>query len=244
MNYAMESNPVPKLNTAGFVTYSFDDYSQSIDNFSSLKFSMYQFMTSYDRLPPDAYMNDGGNYRFRRFARFMLDTKNNELTQLDSGVFYQSKMVNQLNGGIVRSFPEMETEHSGNLFLKNMIQFHANELPKNKNGKWIIYVHQIRIVACSESKGIPTPEGIHQDGHNYVAQIFLSRKNVSGGKSMLFDSNKLPLFETTMINTLDTILIDDKVLYHYVTPIMPDDPDQVSYRDMLLIDFNLTGENL
>jgi len=174
----------------------------------------------------------------------MLDTKNNELTQLDSGVFYQSKMVNQLNGGIVRSFPAMETEHSGSLFLKNMIQFHANELPKNKNGTWIIYVHQIRIVACSGSKGIPTPEGIHQDGHNYVAQIFLSRKNVSGGKSMLFDNNKLPLFETTLIDTLDTILIDDKVLYHYVTPIITDDPDQVSYRDMLLIDFNLAGENL
>lgn len=47
MNYAMESNLSTKLNTASFVTYSFDEYNQSIDNFSSLKFSMYQFMASY-----------------------------------------------------------------------------------------------------------------------------------------------------------------------------------------------------
>lgn len=229
----------------GFSMLTFEDYEKEFKTLPTIIHSMNQFISSYERLEPDAHMGDDGKYRFRRFGRFMYSQEMNILTALPAGKFYQSKEVNQLNGGVIREFAPIESSIEQNNFLEQIIRVNFNRISDRENYKnWNIYVHQIRIIAKKCSSGLPAPEGIHRDGHYYVAQVFISRENVKGGISYLFNQDKKPLLAVTLCNILDTILLNDQMLYHDVSPIKALNHDTLGKRDMLLIDFNpITREN-
>ena len=123
--------------------------------------------------------------------------------------------------------------------LRDLIRFHFNALNvQDKSKPWKVFVHQIRITARDNMKGLPTPEGIHQDGHAYVAQILIDRKNVKGATSTIYDQNRSNLFRHTLTQPFDTILVNDKQVWHGVTPVRQLDSSFPGTRDMLLLDFN------
>jgi hypothetical protein len=223
-----------------FKCFSLVDYLEALDQ-EQLWINFQQLRNSFFNLTLDKYMNDGGKYRLRRFGKFELNRNLNKLMSVNDTSFYQSKSVNSLNGGSLRTFDALEAETIENPLLKQIIFFHLNRIDSRLlPGLINIYVHQIRILANATDKGLPTPEGIHRDGHDFVAQVLINRNNISGGMSRLYDSNQGLVLEKTLKAPFDTVLINDQKMYHEVTPLWASTIDQNSYRDMLLIDFNFS----
>lgn len=64
------------------------------------------FSASWDNLPTDAFMADGGKYRRRRHAEFSVSRDG--ILRKPHGPHYQSCAYNSLNGGIERWFEPRE----------------------------------------------------------------------------------------------------------------------------------------
>jgi hypothetical protein len=201
------------------------------------------FQDYWNRLDPDQYLCDGGHYRRRRFGRFVYSLRPSHLERLPDGPFFQSRHHNPLHGGILRQFAPLEPGFAEHSLLHKMIDFHCRRIdvvmPREK---WLVYVHQIRILASLQEMGHPSPEGLHQDGHDFVAQILINRSMVSGGASHIYENPKQKIYQQTLLQPLDSILVDDCRVWHFVTPIRPLRFDSSGYRDMLLIDFNPAEE--
>lgn len=198
-----------------------------------------KFILSYENLCLDQFMKDKGCYRKRRFGVFHYRPQLKEkLFFMGNDYFFQSEKINLLNGGVKRIFEGLENSIGTNNYLRAIILNDINLLPtKFSNKDLTINVHQIRIETNTSFTGKPTPEGIHQDGHNFVAQHLIKKEGVSGGKSTIYNLNNNPLFSTTLTNHMDTIIVNDPEVKHGVSSIKP--YFLSGYRDMLLIDFNI-----
>jgi hypothetical protein len=102
---------------------------------------------------------------------------------------------------------------------------------------WHVETHQFRIEARQGKRGLPTPEGLHRDGVDWVMVLLVARENIAEGVTTIYDLNEQPLGSFTLIAPLDTALVDDSLVYHGVTAVEPIDPDRPAYRDVLVITF-------
>lgn len=195
---------------------------------------------SYDDLPQDAYMPRGAAYRRRRFGRYRYRGATDAVEPAAQMPFYQSPAYNPLNGGIYRHFEPLAPEIQCHPTLLQLIRFHARlcRAADPETQDWQVYVHQIRIVGSPRRLSSPTPEGMHQDGHRYIAQILVARENVSGAETLIYDSTLTLMKRTTLTLPLDTLFINDRSAWHEVTPLRALAAVGQAYRDMLLIDFN------
>lgn len=198
---------------------------------------------AYADLPLDVYMPPGSNYRFRRFGRFSLDLARGRLSTLADRAFLQSPEVNRLNGGILRAFAPLTPALRANRALRQLIDFHAAalRLVNPEMTVWKVYVHLIRIAGCADRSGKPTPEGLHQDGHHFVAQVLVARENVTGAESRVLDPKGRLILATTLQAPLDSLLVNDRTVFHEVTELHCLNAATLAWRDMLLIDFNPLG---
>ncbi|NBT86343.1 MAG: hypothetical protein EBT45_07625 [Alphaproteobacteria bacterium] len=106
-----------------------------------------------------------------------------------------------------------------------------------------IGVHQIRVVADDQSMGIPAPEGIHQDGFDYIAILSVNNQNLAGGVSILLSSQnpKDIIFEQSL-QPSNCLLLNDRNLFHYVSPIVPKLPGNC-FRDMIITTFSIINKD-
>lgn len=195
---------------------------------------------SWDGLAVDRYMSGGETYRLRRFGRYLYARMADLLVDLEHAPFYQSLDYNPLHGGVHRLFEPLAPQTRANPVLRRLIRFHVQQCGRMypQIHDWLLYVHQIRILGDGDAVGQPTPEGMHQDGHQVVAQVLVSRENVCGAESTICDANGAPLHTDVLHHEFDTIVVNDREVWHGVTPLQRVDPRLPAYRDMLLIDFN------
>src|SRR5262249_17757224 len=102
---------------------------------------------------------------------------------------------------------------------------------------WEVRIHQIRIVASTEQPGLPAPEGIHQDGTDYLTLHLVRRQNILGGVSTIYDLDRKPIRSYTMREALDSLMLEDPRIMHGVTPVHPADGRTTGTRDLLGVDF-------
>jgi hypothetical protein len=236
----------PELSTDGFLILSKSDFMKKGTS-SLIKKDLAALQESYSNLCLDNYMRDGGLYRYRRFARFTIDSMTKEIHALPHGPFFQSISINTLNGGVPRTFEPLENKIESNAALHHLIQVLFQKVPNRyEHHRWKVFTHQIRIKGIGSQVGKPTPEGIHQDGHHYVGMIMMGRNNVTGGLSRIYSSDQIPIYNYRLSSPLDALLVNDQRVFHDVTIIEPKDLSKPATRDMLLIDFNplLDSENL
>ena len=105
-----------------------------------------------------------------------------------------------------------------------------------------VSLHQIRQITSSGIESHNSPEGIHQDGADYIiSACVLNRYNIQGGTSYIYDNN-LDYLYTALLKENEFIFQDDKSLYHYITPIQysnihSDDP--FGHRDIIGLDITI-----
>jgi len=193
------------------------------------------FRASWNDLALDTYMADGGRYRRRRHAVFAVD--DNAIVRMPHQPHYQSLDYNTLNGGIPRWF-EPITEGDGPS-LHTIIEFcqrlFGSLVPAPI--RWHVEVHQFRIEARPDVKGLPTPEGLHRDGVDYVLVLLVNRQNIGSGTTTIHGLDRRLLGSFTLTEPCDAALVDDARVFHGVTPVEPVDLDLPAYRDVLVVTF-------
>ncbi|KUZ97619.1 hypothetical protein WI41_02880 [Burkholderia latens] len=102
-----------------------------------------------------------------------------------------------------------------------------------------IDVHLFRIIA-ERGEVSPTTSGIHQDGLDWVFMHFIDSRNIRPVVSEIHASkdSAVPLFARPLTDFLDTVVVNDAVLYHSANAVQQADPDEPAFRDMLLISFS------
>ena len=103
--------------------------------------------------------------------------------------------------------------------------------------RWHVEVHQFRIEARPDVKGLPTPEGLHRDGVDYVLVLLINRRNIGSGTTTIHALDGRPLGAFTLTEPCDAALVDDARVFHGVTPVEPVDPRLPAFRDVLVVTF-------
>ncbi|TAG79084.1 MAG: hypothetical protein EAZ24_06145 [Burkholderiales bacterium] len=178
-------------------------------------------LQSWNDLPTDEFLADGGRYRFRRHASLKLSY--GEFAQwLDEPYrpHWQPKTYNKLHGGVFRTFGEVKPETTANPLYRAIVTqlgevFRQATLPAPAT--WFVESHQFRIDARS-GEGRPTPEGAHRDGVDYVLLLMLGRREIDGAVTTIYDNDSKLLAEFMLHEPFTAMLLDDNRVVHATTP--------------------------
>ena len=198
------------------------------------------YARSWDDLRPDRFMADGGTYRKRRFACFAVSASG--LAPKPPQPHVQTRENNPLNGGVARVFepvlPEVAFHPTNRAVMAACLHvFNAATPAARRPNAWHAEMHQFRIEARPGESGQPTPEGLHRDGVDWVLVMMVRRENVSDGVSMIADAERRPVKAETLTAPLDSSLVDDRRVFHGVSPIAAIDPSRPAFRDVLVVTF-------
>lgn len=197
------------------------------------------FSASWNDLPHDGYMADGGRYRRRRHATFAV-SRGGHIERRPHQPHYQSRDYNPLNGGVVRWFEPIEDRIGAGPTMTAVLRCSAqvfDALAPAEVANWHVEVHQFRIEAVGEAAGNPTPEGRHQDGVDYALVLMVRRQNIASGTTTLHTVDGQDLGSFTLEQAFDTVMLDDARVLHGVTPVRALDPAQPAYRDVMVVTF-------
>ncbi|MBD1557131.1 2OG-Fe dioxygenase family protein [Vibrio sp. S9_S30] len=188
---------------------------------------------TFEDLKADEYLNNTYVYRYRAYS--VGDYNNRQLTWRESGAFFQTKDLNSYAGGLKRNFTPLsiESRHHIEEIVQTVVD--SQHIPQ---GNYSIGCHQIRIVAEEGAVGYPAPEGFHQDGFDYLAIYCVSLNNVNGATSLispLEDENSI--YEHTLLPG-EIMIVDDRQVKHFVTPITTKIPGREAKRDVFVITFS------
>lgn len=192
---------------------------------------------SWDDLDTDTYMADGGRYRRRRYASFAVD--GTTITRRPHQPHFQTRDYNHLNGGVDRWFAPMADAVAAQPLFGGLVTLFARvfDAASGRPRPWRVEAHQFRIEADPARPGLPTPEGMHRDGVDWVAVTLIGRRNVAGGVTAVADDTGQSLGSFTLEQPLDTVVLDDHRVWHGVTPVVPERPDVPAHRDVLVLTY-------
>ncbi len=186
---------------------------------------------SWNDLPPDHHLKDGGTYRKRRHSCFVVD---GSLTQqTPHRAHWQPIEYNALHGGMQRWFEPVDPATVASPGWRRLIEGLADACRQVRPvPRWSIEAHQFRIDTAG-GIGRPTPEGAHRDGVDLVAVAFIGRHNVKGGETRVFEANGRRGERFTMTEPWSLLLLDDARVIHESTPIQP--LAGLGHRDTLVL---------
>jgi len=190
---------------------------------------------SWERLTRDAYLLDGGRYRFRRHSCFIHELAADSLQLVAHRAHWQPRDYNALHGGLERWFDPIETAVLDSPAWGGLLRALGKLFATVRaQPRWYIEAHQFRI-DTAEGIGRPTPEGAHRDGVDFVAVILVNRSDVSGGETRVFDAQGPAGVRFTMAEPWTALLLNDAQVVHETTPIQKAGPRGL--RDTLVLTF-------
>ncbi len=196
---------------------------------------------SWDRLPPDTHLRDGGHYRHRRHACYVQTLASNTLHATPHRAHWQPTDYNALHGGYERWFEPVEPTVSQAALWTGLLLALGRLFAQVKPApQWSIEAHQFRIDTAG-GVGRPTPEGAHRDGVDFVVVMLVGRQGVKGGETRVFDAHGPSGVRFVMTEPLTALLLDDTRVIHETTPIQPSGEPSGGYRDTLVLTYRAAG---
>ena len=193
--------------------------------------------TTWDGLPPDGYLKDGGRYRRRRHSCFV--SEGQRLTQAPHRAHWQPVEYNALHGGMQRWFEPIEPRVLLQAAWPRLLQATAGVASALKGERpWFIEAHQFRI-DTEGGIGRPTPEGAHRDGVDVVAVFLVAREGIKGGETRVFEAAGPAGQRFTLTEPWSVLLLDDERVIHETTPIQP--AAAHGHRDTLVLTLRAGG---
>ncbi len=192
---------------------------------------------SWDDLPPDHYLKDGGRYRRRRHtsAQVMAD----QVLTMAHRAHWQPLSYNALHGGMQRWFDPVAPEVLAQTAWQALLRWLGTVASAAQGPQtWFTEAHQFRI-DTTDGIGRPTPEGAHRDGVNWVAVFLVARQGVKGGETRVFDVDSPRGQRFTLTEPWSLLLLDDTRVIHETTPIQP--AQAGGWRDTLVITLRSGG---
>jgi hypothetical protein len=199
--------------------------------------SLQALAPSWDDLPSDAYLRDGGRYRRRRHACCIVD--GDTVQAVPHRAHWQPLEYNALHGGLERWFEPVAPAVLAQTAWQRLLVALAALCSARKGAQpWFVEAHQFRI-DTTDGIGRPTPEGAHRDGVDFVAVLLVARVGVKGGETRVFEADGPAGLRFTMTQPWTTLLLDDERVIHESTPIQPLAPP--AHRDTLVLTFRSRG---
>lgn len=195
---------------------------------------------SWNDLPPDRYLKDGGRYRHRRHSCFVVE--GDSVTQTPHRAHWQPTEYNALHGGMQRLFepiaPATIAQPAWPQLLRTLGAVCTACTQTKNTRRWYVEAHQFRI-DTTDGIGRPTPEGAHRDGVDFVAIFLINRVQVKGGESRVFEAEGPNGKRFTLLEPWSLLLLDDARVIHESTPIQP--TALMGYRDTLVLTYRANG---
>jgi len=191
--------------------------------------------SDWSSLPPDEFLKDGGRYRKRRHACFVVEA--GAVQQVPHRPHWQPVEYNALHGGMERWFAPMEAATVAQPVWQRLMAALAGVSDAVFAGAqapvpWFVEAHQFRI-DTTDGIGRPTPEGAHRDGVDLVAVFLVGRHGVKGGETRVFEASGPAGQRFTLTEPWSLLLLDDARMIHETTPIQPVAPG--GHRDTLVV---------
>lgn len=188
---------------------------------------------SWNELPPDQYLRDGGRYRRRRHSCFVVD--GDHVEQAPHRAHWQPLEYNALHGGMQRLFEPMRASELASPAWEPLLSGLGRVCSQFKGStRWFVEAHQFRI-DTTDGIGRPTPEGAHRDGVDMVAVFLIDRQGIKGGETRVFEAEGGAGRRFTLTEPWSLLLLDDERVIHESTPIQPV-MDQ-GHRDTLVLTY-------
>jgi hypothetical protein len=192
---------------------------------------------SWNDLPPDRYLKDGGRYRRRRHASLVLHGDNVQTMQ--HRAHWQPLSYNALHGGMQRWFDPVQPLVLADPAWQALLRW-LGRIASQMQGQqpWYTEAHQFRI-DTADGIGRPTHEGAHRDGVDWVAVFLVGRHGIKGGETRVFDIDSPRGQRFTLTEPWSLLLLDDQRVIHETTPIQPQ--SDYGWRDTLVITLRAGG---
>ena len=174
---------------------------------------------SWDDLPADQYLRDGGHYRRRRHSSFVL--RDGVLQQMPHRPHWQPVSYNALHGGMLRHFEPVTPALVAQPDWRALLIWLGGVCSQLRGVQpWFMEAHQFRI-DTTDGIGRPTPEGAHRDGVDLVAVVLVRRHGIKGGETRVFAADRPEGLRFTLTEPWSVLLLDDMRVIHESTPILP-----------------------
>lgn len=202
------------------------------------------FARSFEAMPLDEHMADAGRYRRRRYGVFTA-APGSPIQRAPHEAHFQSVTYNRLNGGVDRWFSPIDPDVGGGPTMQSLLGFARRLFESLRPGapSWHIEVHQFRIEARVDTPGKPTPEGVHRDGVDYAMVVMIDRRNIARGTTTVHRPSGEEIGSFTLTEPFDAAIVDDRRVFHGVTPVVPRDASLPAHRDVLVVTFRALGSN-
>lgn len=204
------------------------------------KIKMEGVANSFDRLPHTEH-KDGG-FRLRRYSVIELRTSfwnaktEAEITHMNHRDFKQDKEFNKHQGGMTRSFEEIEEEVLQSEAMKEICLTFKNAFNMIEGQE--IEIHQMRVITCGELfvHGTPvSPEGVHRDGFDYIAMVGVNRYNIDGGELLVYENKDSKPFIVRELEDGEIVMLRDNELWHNASPISKIDKSHEGHGDWFIL---------
>ena len=193
--------------------------------------ALQELASSWNDLPADGYMRDGGRYRRRRHSCFVVTDQ--QVESVAHRAHWQPVEYNALHGGLERWFEPMSVRVLRSAAWSRLLVALAQVASRVKGAQpWFIEAHQFRI-DTTDGIGRPTPEGAHRDGVDLVAVFLVGRQGIKGGETRVFEANGPSGQRFTLTEPWSLLLLDDARMIHESTPIQP--LGEGGHRDTLVV---------
>ena len=190
----------------------------------------------WDDLRPDEYLKDGGSYRYRRHASFVV--RGEQLELVEHRPHWQPLKYNALHGGMERWFAPVKAQvvqHAAwQQLIVRLAQLSTQLFAPSTTAPCFVEAHQFRI-DTTNGIGRPTPEGAHRDGVDLVAVFLIGRQGIKGGETRVFEASGPTGIRFTLTEPWTLMLLDDARMIHETTPIQPLDEHASGTRDTLVV---------
>lgn len=183
------------------------------------------------------------SYRKRLISKYLVTLDKNRIERVDSGVFAQSLALVDDDSFDYRKMDRVFKELPDALFdddLRKIIFFVLNKIRSFTGfSNFQLIVHHTFIFCENANIATNSPEGVHQDGMDFIMSAFVvERKNVKGAKSIIYGGDKKnKLFECTLKDGQGILQADlNTDLWHEVTEISQIDLNEMAYRSSIGFD--------
>lgn len=170
---------------------------------------------SFNYLPETEHLD--GKYRLRRYS--VVQCNGNRLpSPVGDNTFTQSDEYNKFQGNVTRQFEPIEPSVLNSIDMGVMCSMFKDmcRLPANQK----INIHQMRIITLEDETPV-SPEGIHQDGYDYICVVGVNRYNVTGGHFLAYLNRDDEPFMSLPLKPKLMVAINDRALWHNATKIKP-----------------------
>ena len=188
---------------------------------------------TWNHLPADGHLRDGGRYRRRRHASYALS--DDTLQPVPHRAHWQPVEYNALHGGLERWFEPVDPMLANSKAWQRLLIALGGVASGLKGVQtWFVEAHQFRI-DTTDGIGRPTPEGAHRDGVDLVVVVLVDRHAIKGGETRVFDAQGPAGQRFTLVEPWTALLLDDARMIHETTPIQP--VADGGYRDTLVLTY-------